>query len=1165
MKYYLTLAISTFLFVFSCQEKKLVESEVAQMKGWVEYRKKITEHPSGINYPAGYRQYELKKLLAQPQVYRSSVMGNENSSSSSAAATAVFRERGPGNVSGRTRAIMVDAADATGNTYLAASIGGGIWRGYYNPTTFIMEWENLSPDIQNLDFVSLAQSPANPNVIYAGTGEKSLSGDDNGDGIYKSDDGGLSWSNITPLGGDGRINPAYANVYRIIVDPSDENTLIIAAENKYWCNSYIYKSTDGGANFNEVLDAATLHGGCGAVTQVVYAPTNFNIQYAAVKSRNVLKSTDAGTTWVQTSDYEIPGAGSYHSRNEIVVSHSDPDIIYASIASAGDDASITPRFVLNVSYNGGNDWHYLQENIAGNSDFSPGGNYPADRDDQWVGRQSNYNNFIAINPFYDSIVYVGDINIHKFTVMSDTTKISTSITDVYQTFDNDVTAEPYNYGKKNGYVHPDQHTMTIFSDGISNFKLIVGNDGGPAISDFSNDPGVNDKSWQASGYQWAFIPSGGAKPSIDNGYVTTQFYHASKVKGKDQYLGGTQDNGTYLTVESAGPGIYDANRVNSGDGFDVITHWDNPLKMMAVCQNNGCAAISTDGGANGWMSFDGSSGFKQADDEGNPFYSKLESSKQDPDMIYGITRKGVIRSDNFGNSWTYQRLGDNTAGANVDVSDANPRFVYVGGKVADDQHIYLSKDWGNNFDTISSPLPGGEQAWTSGIYTHPTEDSTVYALFSYFERSKIFESKDLGATWQDLTGYPDNFQTGNSTNGFPNVSVNAILVMPHDPNIIWAGTEIGLMETTDRGQTWNLVNSDLPYVMINDFELADEGQIVIATYGRGIWTATVPGLVDYKPKESGVSLTFDNDTIYEANGVAELQYQLSRDLSPYSPMKIVFSLSGTASGADYTINSPDTFEITNSSSSSLSISTVQDEINEGFETLNLTASYIENGTVIGDEQIKIVIQDDDSLGLPGVTFDVDKTSISEDGESFNITAQLTSQPSSGNVEINFEFVGTAGSEDYSVSQNPLIISSGTSGVVTVTSIQDDIDEDDETIIISAQNITNAYTETMGNLATVTIIDDDDTPLSVENNNVKGISIYPNPAKDHININFDDSWLGDVEIDFYDIFGRNLKKLKVVNTSSSKNHKLDISDNSDGIFILKLLHQDKTLIRKIIKR
>ena len=176
--------------------------------------------------------------------------------SSSAAATAVFKARGPGNVSGRTRAIMVDAADPTGNTYLAASIGGGIWRGYYNPTTFIMEWENLSPDIQNLDFVSLAQSSANPNVIYAGTGEKSLSGDDNGDGIYKSDDGGSSWSNITPLGDDGRIDPAYANVYRIIVDPSDENTLIIAAENKYWCNSYIYKSTDGGANFNEVLDAA---------------------------------------------------------------------------------------------------------------------------------------------------------------------------------------------------------------------------------------------------------------------------------------------------------------------------------------------------------------------------------------------------------------------------------------------------------------------------------------------------------------------------------------------------------------------------------------------------------------------------------------------------------------------------------------------------------------------------------------------------------------------------------------------------------------------------------------------------------------------------------------------------------------------------------------------
>ena len=55
----------------------------------------------------------------------------------------IFTERGPQNASGRTRALVTDKSDATGNTYLAASIGGGIWRGVYNPSTLEMVWSNL--------------------------------------------------------------------------------------------------------------------------------------------------------------------------------------------------------------------------------------------------------------------------------------------------------------------------------------------------------------------------------------------------------------------------------------------------------------------------------------------------------------------------------------------------------------------------------------------------------------------------------------------------------------------------------------------------------------------------------------------------------------------------------------------------------------------------------------------------------------------------------------------------------------------------------------------------------------------------------------------------------------------------------------------------------------
>ena len=1144
-KIFLINLLFTF-FIFSCYDKLKVGEKPTNLKGWVEYEKKIKEHESGINYYPGYKEYELEKLRrknSSPNFYNSK---NESDFSLSAADKSIFTERGPQNGSGRTRAIIIDKSDPNGNTYLAASIGGGIWRGIYNPLTMKMSWSNLTPDIENLDFVSIAQSKSNPDVIYAGTGERSLSGRDNGSGLYKTNDGGATWSNISPkkIFGKG-IDPTFANVYRIIIDPLDYNTLIIATQYKYYCNSYLYKSTDGGNSFSMVYDVNEDQGECNAVTQVVYAPTDFNIQYAAIKGGIVIKSTDKGSTWNQTSKFDGFQGGGFYSRNEIAVSYSDPNIIYAGIKSGG---SGMPPFVLNVSYDAGENWHHIQESTKGNSEYF---------DDNWIGKQGNYNNFIAINPFNDRVVYVGDINIHKFTINHDTTKFSQAITDVYNQISSD------GVPKKNGYVHPDQHTMTIFSDGISNFRLIVGNDGGPAISDISPDPGVDDKSWQATEFMWAWTPSGSSKPPIDAGYRTTQFYHASKVKGKNQYLGGTQDNGSYLTREPGVNGPQEATRVGSGDGFESVTHWEDPLRMMITCQFNGCAKISKDGGVNGPSSFRVSSGFKQANSEGNLFYSKLESSKQDADMIYGITSKGIIRSENFGDSWEYIKLGSNYKGGRIEVSEANPRFVYAGQTIGSIAKIHLSKDWGKTFEPINAPSDN-INGNVSGIYSHPTEDSTVYLLFSYYKRAKVFESKDLGATWEDLSGYPDNFETGESSNGFPNVGVNALVVMPFDPNIIWVGTEIGLIESTDRGKSWNLVNSNLPNVMINDFEIGDQGQIVIATYGRGMWTATIPELMDFKPKESGISFNLNKDTISENEETALIQYTLTRDISPYSPMKIVFSLSGSASASDYDIIG-DTMVITNSKPGSLSIKSVQDETEEGYESVKLKLSYIENGELIGSNELNLVIQDDDnSNSPPNLSFDIEKSIIAENEESFDVNIQLSKEPNQGNVEVTFDFGGTASNDDFSVSKNPLVISSGTSSTITITSVQDEIDEPDELISVMVSNIKNAGGN-IGSIGVVTIIDDDEPiPLSVESDNID-FNVYPNPYNDYINIELGRSWDGEVNLSIYDMFGRVYKSKNIMNSNNNFTHRIDISDNESGILILKINKKEKVFIKKVFRK
>ena len=1142
-------SIVIILITISCGNEKNIENEKpTELKGYVEYLKKIKENQDGNNYYAGYKEVELKKMLNNRSSNQINLKKEDGTKfSTSAAQSATFTERGPQNASGRTRAIIIDNADASGNTYLAASIGGGIWRGVYNPSSMEMTWSNLTTDIENLDFVSMAQSPKNPLVIYAGTGERSLSGDDNGSGIYKSSDGGATWNNISPKIGL-KIDPSFANVYRIIVDPNDENIVIIAAERKYYSYSKIFRSSDGGASWDKVYEPT----GTSAITQVVAAPSDFNVQYAAVRGGNALRSNDAGITWNELGDFQ--GTWSYHSRNELVVSHQSTEIIYAGLKVGG---SSTP-FGLNVSYDGGVNWHHVVENDKfGNTDYN---------DDGWIGQQGNYNNFIAINPYNDKIVYVGDINIHKFTILDDTTKSSQAITDVYNDIDSD------GVQKINGYVHPDQHTMTTFSDGSGNFRLIVGNDGGPAISDMSADPGVNDKSWQATEFMWAWTPSGSSKPQIDIGYRTTQFYHAAKVKGKNQYIGGTQDNGTYLTREPSISTPQEATRVGSGDGFGVITHWDDPLKMMLTCQYNGCSKITTDGGAFGPWSFVYSDGFKQDQSEGNPFFSKLANSKQDPDMIYGITTNGVIRSDNFGNTWTYNKLKGSSPihdyyGSDIEVSEANPRFVWAGGWVSEtyNESIFLSKDWGQTFEPVK--IPKGVSANTSGIFSHPTEDSTVYILFSNYGRSKIYETKDLGVTWNDISGFSSNFQFSedDSSTGFPNVGVNALVVMPYDSDIIWAGTEIGLIETLDRGKTWNLVNSNLPYVNIHDLELADQGQVVIATYGRGIWTADVPDLMSWVPKESGITLSLEKNSITENEEKSKINIQLSRDLSPYSPAKIVFSASGSASAADYILSS-DTLKITNQTIPDFYITSVQDAENEGDETLTLSVSYIENGKIIAGDKLDIIIEDDDNVNSPpSLTFNVDKTSINENSDEAKITATLSKEPNKGSVKIKFKFEGTAELSDYSVSSEEISISSGKTANIVITSIQDSKDEPNEdikVIVESAENVSGSWNNVT--LTSITIIDDDEpAPLSVENSFDDVFEVYPNPTEGIIKLKPNRSLKGELDIKIFDIFGRELINKNIF--GDEKIYTLDIRDRDDGLYIIRVLSGDKVYSKKIIKK
>ena len=130
-----------------------------------------------------------------------------------------FIERGPGNVAGRTRAILVLPSDPTNNTWLAAAASGGIWK----TTDGGMSWTNKTNDFPTLSTNTLAMSASDPSIIYAGTGEHFVD-DFDGFGMFKSIDEGETWTHIVQSGD----YDAFRNVSRIVVDPEDANNVLLS-------------------------------------------------------------------------------------------------------------------------------------------------------------------------------------------------------------------------------------------------------------------------------------------------------------------------------------------------------------------------------------------------------------------------------------------------------------------------------------------------------------------------------------------------------------------------------------------------------------------------------------------------------------------------------------------------------------------------------------------------------------------------------------------------------------------------------------------------------------------------------------------------------------------------------------------------------------------------
>ncbi len=206
----------------------------------------------------------------------------------------------------------------------------------------------------------------------------------------------------------------------------------------------------------------------------------------------------------------------------------------------------------------------------------------------------------------------------------------------------------------------------------------------------------------------------------------------------------------------------------------------------------------------------------------------------------------------IGEGWTGN--GSVTSQHNVEVSLANENIIWAGAAMSEVNgwKIFVSEDQGENFNSVTEFPDADLSGFISGIATHPTEDSTAYLLFSFPGEPKVLRTKDLGVTWEDLSGFVGNTA---SSNGFPDVVTHSLVVIPDEPNTIWFVTDIGIFESNDDGATWHYADNGLPAVSVYDM-FAQDDEIVIATHGRGIWTAkskNIPELNSYYVGQQSIS------------------------------------------------------------------------------------------------------------------------------------------------------------------------------------------------------------------------------------------------------------------------------------------------------------------------
>ncbi len=699
-----------------------------------------------------------------------------------------FRSIGPAFMSGRIADLVIDPKD-TKTWYIAAG-SGGVWKTTNSGTTFKPVFDSQS----SYSIGCITIDPKNSNIVWIGTGEN-VSGRHvgYGDGVYKSIDGGISWTNMGLKKSE--------HIDKILIDPTNSDTIYVAAEGPLWASGGergIYKSINGGKTWEASL---TINKDTGA-TDIVMDPRDPKVLYAAAHQRRrhvsalinggpgsaIYKTYDGGKNWTKI----IKGLPNENlGQIALAISPQRPDVVYASVETA------IRKITFYRSSDGGQNWkkkmsyktpgtgpHYYQELYASPHQF-----------DKIYSMEIN---ILVSNDGGTSWGKIpeekkhGDNHALAFRLDEPEYLLSGCDGGAYETWDN---------GKTWRFISnlPVTQFYRIAVDNEKPFYNVLGGTQdnctqlGPSGTVRSD--GIWNGDWQMTvggdGYTCQFDPE-------DSNIM----YAESQIGYMVRY---DKRNGDRVPIRPIIEPGEDADRWNWDSPLIVSPH--NPKRLYFASQR-----------------------VYRSDDRGDNWTP-----------ISGDLSKGKNRlSEKFmGRSWSIDAVWDNDAMSyysNIVTLDESPLMeglIYCG---TDDGLIQVSEDGGENWRKIDRfpGIPYG--TFVNEIMASKHEKDTVYALFDDHKRGNlspyILKSKDRGRNWESITG------------NLPERYILWSIEQDHvNKDILFLGTEFGVFCSTKGGNKWMKLNNGMPTIAVRDIKIQkEENDLVCGTFGRGIYI-----LDDYSP------------------------------------------------------------------------------------------------------------------------------------------------------------------------------------------------------------------------------------------------------------------------------------------------------------------------------